>query len=108
MIECPECKMHVNYVYLRIDEPRCENKHILGRWIICNGKPRHVYLSNSNDACPVCNNKEKSDVPKGIKVKCMKRYQDGRVCPSPEYSWLVDGPPCSMNHIDVIEVKGSI
>ncbi len=56
-------------------------------------------------ACPVCGSKEKASVPKGIKVKCMKIYPDGRVCPTPEYSWLVEGPPCFLNHVDVIVVR---
>ncbi len=94
--------MHVNYTLLRIDEPRCENKHVLGRWVMCNGNPRHVYIGY--DQCPVCGNKEQLSIPKGTRVKCMK-YSNQRLCPSPEYSWLIDGPPCSMNHIDVIVVR---
>ena len=106
MVDCPVCNEHVNYIYLRIDEPRCENKHLLGRWVMCDGEQKHVYISKSeDDTCPICGNKGKKAIEKGTKVKCMKRYPDGRICPSPEYSWLIDGPPCSMNHIDVIVVK---
>lgn len=85
-----------------MEEIRCDNKHIVGRWVMCNGNPRHVHFK---EVCPVCGNKEKIIIPKGTKVKCMKKYSDGRICQSPEYSWLVDGPPCSLNHIDVIVVR---
>lgn len=103
-MECKECKMHVDYKLLRINEPRCENKHFLGRWVRCNGDIKHVYLS-TNDICPICNNNERYEVQKGSKVKCMKRYPDGRTCPSPPYSWFIDGPPCSLNHIDIIIIE---
>lgn len=107
MIECPICREHVNYVRLRIDEPRCERNHPLGRWVMCRGQDgSHVYLSrNEEDVCPVCGDRNKAGVGKGTMVKCMKAYSEGRTCPTPEYAWLVDGPPCFLNHIDVILVK---
>ncbi len=107
MIDCPTCKRHVNYVYLRIDEPRCENNHPLGRWVMCKGaNGSHVFLSkDQNEQCPVCGDKSKVSVPKGTKVKCMKAYPEGKSCPTPEYSWLVDGPPCNLNHIDIILIR---
>ncbi len=107
LIDCPTCKKHVNYVYLRIDEPKCEDGHPLGRWVMCKGSNgRHVFLSgDANEPCQVCGDKNKSDVPKGVKVKCLKPYPEGQICPTPEYTWLVDGPPCYLNHIDIILVK---
>lgn len=103
-MECRECGVHIDYKLLRVDEPRCENKHLLGRWVRCNGIIKHVYLSISN-RCPICNNDERHNIPKGTRVKCMRLYPDGRICSSPPYSWLVEGPPCSLNHIDVITVE---
>lgn len=108
MVDCPACKEHVNYVYLRVVEPRCENNHPLGHWVMCKGSGgNHIFLSrDANDQCPVCGERSKVEVPKGIKVKCMKPYSEGRTCPTPEYEWLVDGPPCYLNHTDVILAKG--
>ena len=74
---------------------------------MCNGSNgNHVFLSaDQKEQCPVCGDKNKSDVPKGIKVKCMKPYPEGKTCPTPEYEWLVSGPPCNLNHIDILLVK---
>ncbi len=107
MVNCPTCRQHVNYVYLRIDKPKCEDGHPLGRWVICKGsKGRHVFLSQDiNDVCPVCGDKNNMNTQKGMKVKCMKIYPNEQKCPTPEYIWLVDGPPCNLNHIDIILVK---
>ncbi len=107
MVNCPTCKQHVNYVYLRIDKPKCEDGHPLGRWVMCKGsKGSHVFLSqNDNDACPACGEKNKTIAQKGMKVQCMKAYSEGKTCPTPEYTWFVDGPPCNLNHIDIILVK---
>jgi len=107
MVNCPTCKQHVNYVHLRIDKPKCEDGHSLGRWVMCGGtKGSHVFLSQDvNDSCPVCGDKNKTDAQKGMKVKCMKIYPSGEPCPTPEYTWLIDGPPCNLNHIDIILVK---
>ncbi|NMJ86664.1 MAG: hypothetical protein EX285_02300 [Thaumarchaeota archaeon] len=107
MVNCLTCKQHVNYVNLRIDKPKCEHNHSLGRWVMCEGSGgSHVFLSkNTSDPCPVCNDKNKINVQKGMKVKCMKIYSNGDTCPTPEYTWFVDGPPCNLNHIDIILVK---
>lgn len=107
MVNCHTCKQHVNYVYLRIDQPKCEDGHPLGKWVMCKGqKGSHVFLSQDvSDACPVCGDKNKANVPPGTKVKCMKMYPNEKTCPTPEYSWLLDGPPCNLNHIDIILVK---
>jgi len=107
MVNCPTCKERVNYVYLRAAEPRCENNHPLGRWVMCRGaNGSHVFLSkDNNDGCPVCGDAKKTVVPKGTKVKCMKPYAEGHACPTPEFEWLVEGPPCFLNHIDVMLVK---
>ncbi|MEM3085478.1 MAG: hypothetical protein QXU32_11655 [Nitrososphaerales archaeon] len=106
-IDCPACNQHVNYVHLRIDQPKCEYGHPLGKWVMCGGqKDRHVFLSKDvNDVCPACGDKNKKNVPPGTKVKCMKIYPNGEKCPTPEYSWFIDGPPCNLNHIDVILVR---
>jgi hypothetical protein len=80
--------------------------HPLGRWVMCKGeKTSHIFLSrDENEACPVCGDNKSVMPQKGIKVRCMKSYPDGKTCPTPEYTWLVDGPPCNLNHIDVIVV----
>ena len=74
---------------------------------MCKGsRGSHVFLSqDANDPCLVCNDKNKVNAQKGMKVKCMKIYSNEETYLTPEYTWLVDGPPYNLNHIDIILVS---
>jgi hypothetical protein len=107
MVTCKACNKHVNYIYLRTTEPKCENGHPLGKWTMCaSGTSPHVYLQDSSTAdCPVCKKPSASEVPKGTFVKCLNVSADGRKCEAPPYKWLLEGPPCFLNHISTIVVE---
>ena len=105
-MECPVCREWVPHSLLRVDMPRCSKGHELGVWVMCGNKATpHVYLRSRDSACPVCSEGGWSRIEKGTRVKCMNRTGD-RECLSPYYVWMVDGPPCHLNHLTVISVVG--
>jgi ferredoxin len=102
MVNCPVCKMHVDYKFLRSDNPRDEPGHDLGKWVHCeNVSEKHVYLRNQDmkDTCPYCDSKTFAEMKNGEKVKCMHSTETGAMCQARSYSWIEEGPPCFMNHI---------
>ena len=105
MIVCPRCNERVPYALLRVDYPRCSKGHELGVWVMCgNEKERHIYLRNGDMRCVVCGDPRWERISVGTPVKCMHRTSDGKPCLFPEYVWMVDGPPCHMNHLSIIVV----
>ncbi len=101
LVNCPNCGMHVNYIYLRSENPKCENGHDLGSWVSCNNQSgRHVYLRNNLlEKCPLCTESGFSKMTEGLKVQCLHVTQDGLKCTTPPYIWIKQGPPCFMNHV---------
>jgi hypothetical protein len=103
MVNCPVCKRHVDYKYLRADNPRDDLGHELGRWVHCeNQNEKHVYLRNQDSLskCPYCNSSDFSDMKARDKVKCLHETDKGVVCSTRPYIWIEEGPPCFMNHIE--------
>lgn len=105
-IKCPDCGKTVLYIDLRRHEPKCANNHNLGMWIMCGSSTEaHVYLKpTQGTVCPICGSGGGQEMNQGIKVRCMHVSQTGKPCIQPRFTWLVDGPPCYMNHMDVIAV----
>jgi hypothetical protein len=103
MVNCPICKTHVDYKFLRSDTPKDEFGHDLGKWVHCeNEVERHVYLrdQDSSQKCPYCTSSNFSDMKEGVKVKCLHVTDTGAVCTARPYIWMEEGPPCFMNHVD--------
>lgn len=108
MVVCPTCGEQVAHALLRVDYPRCSKGHELGVWVACgNPEERHVYLKQGNSSCPYCGSPGYTKIEAGTPVKCMHRTEDGRWCIYPEYTWMVDGPPCHLNHLDKIVVASN-
>ena len=106
MIKCNVCGELVSYTLLRVDFPRCSRGHELGVWAMCgNEAEQHIYLRNGDNPCPVCGNNKWSRVERGTPVRCAHKTEDGRTCLYPEYLWMVDGPPCHLNHLTTIIVN---
>ena len=105
MVECSQCHEQVLFSFLRQPQPRCERDHELGRWVRCGKKKgRHLYINPlQGDVCPICGNREVVDVELGTLVRCLHISREGKSCISPRYKWMVDGPPCYMNHLDQIQ-----
>jgi len=100
MVKCQVCGETVPNVELRAEYPVCPNRHSLGMWMKCgNESESHVYLGTGDAACPVCGNASSSRVERGTPVRCLHRG-----CLAPSYTWMVDGPPCYLNHLTVIAV----
>jgi len=111
MVDCPVCKVHVSYMLLRTDHPKCPNDHELGTWMRCSGNPEsHVFLENNQDdgptikGCPYCGSAVGSQVKEGTRVKCLHVTSAGSQCNTRPYDWIKEGPPCFMNHLDKIVV----
>lgn len=103
MVNCPVCKVHVDYKFLRSDNPKDELGHDLGKWVHCeNEAERHVYLRNQDSLqkCPYCSSGNFSDMKEGEKVKCLHVTDTGGACTTRAYVWMEEGPPCFMNHVD--------
>ncbi|MEM3031928.1 MAG: hypothetical protein QXK39_03335 [Nitrososphaerota archaeon] len=76
----------------------------MGVWVMCgNPTTRHIYLRHGETACPVCSNTGWRRVEKGTRVKCLNKTGD-KECLYPYYEWMVDGPPCHLNHLTQIAV----
>jgi hypothetical protein len=108
MVNCPVCKQHVDYKYLRSDFPKDENGHDLGRWVKCaNTSESHVYLRNTDthDKCPYCDSTTFSEMKNGEKVKCLHKTEGGLSCTARPYVWMEEGPPCFMNHIAKMRIE---
>jgi hypothetical protein len=104
MVSCPVCGERVAYNLLRVETPRCSRGHEMGLWVVCGNRDiGHIYLRYGDAACPICSDRGWSRVEKGTPVRCLN-VTNGRACLYPEYLWLVDGPPCHLNHLSVIVV----
>ncbi|GBC69049.1 hypothetical protein HRbin01_00740 [archaeon HR01] len=107
MVSCPVCGERVPYSLLRVETPRCSKGHELGLWVMCgNRESSHIYLRRGESSCPVCSDGGWKKVERGTPVKCLN-MSGGRPCLYPSYLWLVDGPPCHLNHLSVIVVDDS-
>ena len=104
MATCPVCNKHVDYKYLRSENPKDEQGHDLGTWVSCE-KEKHVYLKNKNaSVCPFCSDPGFVLVKAQVKVKCLHKTDTGIECPARPYIFFEEGPPCFMNHIAKIVV----
>jgi hypothetical protein len=99
--------MHVNYVFLRLENPKCERGHDLGLWVHCeDAAEKHVYLrSNKIDRCPYCQSREYETVKEGVLVKCLHVGEEGKRCIARPFSWMKEGPPCFLNHVDKMRLE---
>ncbi len=107
MVTCPVCKRHVDYKFLRSENPKDDMGHDLGSWVHCgNESEKHVYLRNQDSLgkCPYCNSSEFSEMKEGEKVKCLHVTDSGLSCATRPYLWMEEGPPCFMNHIDKVRL----
>lgn len=119
MVTCPVCNKHVDYKYLRTENPRDELDHDLGTWVHCENKAeKHVYLrpgpplssssenknQTSEGKCPYCDSMSFSKMKGGEKVKCIHVNDQGIPCQARPYVWFEEGPPCFMNHIGKIRL----
>lgn len=106
MVKCPVCSRHVDYKYLRTEDPKDELGHDLGKWVHCeNPSEKHVYLRNSgasssSNKCPYCGSTEFSPMHEKQRVKCLHVTESGINCTARPYLWMEEGPPCFMNHTD--------
>lgn len=100
--------MHVDYKFLRSDSPKDEQGHDLGKWVHCeNDIEKHVYLRNQDtiEKCPFCGSIDFAEMKNGEKVKCLHSTDAGLMCEARPYSWMEEGPPCFMNHIDKMRLE---
>lgn len=104
MVSCPVCGEWVPYSLLRVEMPRCPKGHELGVWVMCgNSSIQHIYLRSGDAKCPVCSDSRWFRLERGTRVKCLNKTDD-RECLYPFYEWMVDGPPCHLNHLTQIAV----
>lgn len=107
MVNCVICGEKVTYVDLRMQDPKCSKGHRVGSWVKCGNKEGgHIYLTPvDGPPCPVCEDPSTGEVKEQTQVKCLHVSEYRGPCISPFYKWMVDGPPCHMNHLDkIIEV----
>ncbi len=41
----------------------------------------------------------------GLAVKCLHPYGEGRICSTRPFVWIKEGPPCFMNHTDLMQLE---
>ncbi len=105
MVNCPVCGIHVDYKNLRSDSPKCDNGHDLGVWVRCgNPSEQHVFLRRENSTCPYCNSPQSVPMKEGVKVKCLATTESGKHCETRPYKWMIEGPPCFMNHVEKMKI----
>lgn len=107
MVNCPVCNERITHLNLRMQDPKCSKGHRVGSWVKCgNQGGGHIYLSQiDGPPCPVCGDESTAEVKEQTPVKCLHVSENTGPCASPFYKWMVDGPPCYMNHLDrIIEV----
>ncbi len=72
-------------------------------WVVCGGKgEKHVYLRAGDGKCPYCGSREYNRIDAGTPVRCMHQTENGQGCLYPRYRWMIDGPPCHLNHLTKI------
>jgi hypothetical protein len=104
MVNCPICGIHVDYKNLRSERPKCDNDHALGSWVFCkNSSEPHPFLS-FNKNCPYCASEESGPMKEGAVVKCLHVTDTGKLCEARQYKWMIEGPPCFMNHVDKMKI----
>jgi hypothetical protein len=105
MVNCPICGRHVDYKDLRSDHPKCDEGHDLGTWVHCENLPeRHVYLRKGDSPCPYCSSNDFQAMNEGTRVKCLHVTDTGKMCEARAYEWMIEGPPCFMNHVDKMKI----
>ncbi len=107
MVNCIICNLHVNYTFLRADSPKCEKGHPLGKWVHCESpQEKHVYLRNElTQVCPYCKDGQSDPMQEGKRVKCLHVSPAGAACTTRPFSWIKEGPPCFMNHVEKMRLE---